>query len=520
MCRIAGILHKHNNSDWSQLAAMRDHQRPGGPDASGTWTDDHCGLAHNRLSILDLSENGSQPMESENWVLCYNGEIYNHLQLRKQINRQWKGHSDTETLLYLIETYGLESALDKIEGMYAFGAYNKGSKDLYLVTDQLSIKPLYYALSNGRLLFASSIAAIALQLSKLQLNKQALTDYLALGSTYEPLFQDINKVHPRTIVRVTKDLFVTESKYHPFDHYRAYTEQDCIEAVVNSIESVRLSDVPLFIFLSGGIDSSVVAGCLPGVNAVHLNSPEERYAQQAADKFNTQLSFIDPAEENAEDCLKDYAFQSGDCSMAALIPYITSKKASRFGKVAISANGADEIFVGYDRIKASTTDAQINHIFRRQFYDESSWREIVASHSRMTELDTYLSYDLNKTLDYASMCFGLEVRVPFLNREVIRAAMWLPRESHVNGLGNKSILKKWLLSKGFSEHFVNRQKLGFSLHTEPLGYTKLQADGVKLLSDNFGISPKFQRNSRDDRYFRMSAAAFYCWHQVWGTRLS
>jgi len=134
------------------------------------------------------------------------------------------------------------------------------------------------------------------------------------------------------------------------------------------------------------------------------------------------------------------------------------------------------------------------------------------------EIHTYVMFDLNKTLDFASMCHGLEVRVPYLNVSVVLSALGLARDRHVKGAYTKKILKDFLKSEGFSDRFINRPKLGFSLFSQPQGYEALQENGVKFLRDKFNIHPKLE-TGRDKRYFAASAAAFLCWWNTWNSKL-
>jgi len=530
MCSITGAIYK-TEPDWSTLVDMHAHQHMRGPDGQGTWIDGNVSFAHNRLSLLDLSNNGRQPMETDRWVLTYNGEIYNYQKLKAKISpRQWKSYGDTETLLFYIDEHGIDQTLRDIEGMYAFSAYDKIAKKLYLCVDPFGIKPLYYFKTHEVFAFASAPAALTKLKPKWEINRDSLCDFLALGATFLPLFDGIKKVFGgQMVVYDAEKGTVLTTSYYQKKIYPEATQSDVIDVLKESIQSVKVADVPVFLFLSGGIDSTFVASQCKRSNAVHLSSPEERYAREVSEKYDNPFHLVDPQEFKAETCLTDYAKQSGDCSAASIIPYITSKQVSRLAKAAISANGADELFFGYDRIKEAPTAGQYNHIFREHFLKKghhnddlgsigtlySSWgRHSDWQDPRELELKTYVQFDLNKTLDFASMCHGLEVRVPFLNRSVVEMALSLPITSHCNGYGPKSILKKELIKEGFSESFVNRPKVGFSLHKEPSDYKNLKHKGMALLKNEFDINPVF-KSGRDQKYFEAAAAAFFCWHEAW-----
>lgn len=514
MCGIAGYIGKPTE----RVFKMWQHMEKRGPDAFGSW----CGevnLYHTRLSILDLSTNGNQPMETTRWVLVYNGEIYNYKDLKSKISpREWKSHNDTETLLFYIDEFGLGRALNDAEGMFAIAAYDKIEKKLYLAVDPLGIKPLYhYGASNLGFAFASSPGALTHLHDEWKLSRMQLVNMLSLGATLQPLFHGMGKIYGGELM--TYDLnngSITSTKWYKRKEHKC-SESDLIDAVKHSIQISKVSDVPSFIFLSGGIDSTIIASQCQRMNAVHLTSPEQAYAKQAADKYDNTLNFIEPRNYSAKECLEDFAIQSGDCAMAALQPYIVSKEVSRFGKVAISANGADELFFGYDRMLDNVSITQFKHIFRTGLdHRWGNFTDFVTT--RDLELKIYVQFDLNKTLDFASMCHSLEVRVPYLNKTVVEMALSIPRCQHVNGYGNKSILKKFLKSEGFDDQFLNRAKVGFSLHSDPADYAHLKVEGLKLLRQEFGVTTHFH-NARDARYFESSAAAFYCWWNVWKNKI-
>lgn len=518
MCGISCLVSEKRN--WSILQKMHHHQVNRGPDGHGSYIEGNIGICHNRLSIVDLSNTARQPMESTRWVLSYNGELYNHIDLRQKLGpMHWASHSDTLTLLNCIEHKGIEWTLQNIEGMHSFLAYNKVEKKIYLAVDPYGIKPMFWYADYDTFAVASSPGALTHLKDKWSLDTGALFNMLALGATKEPLFEGMNRLSGgMMLIYDLENKSVTTTRYYERKEHQC-TEGDLIDVVKESIRSVKMADVPVFMFLSGGIDSSIVASQCYGMSAVHLDSPEAKFAQEVAEKYGNPLHFILPKEYDAEECLKDYAFQSGDCSAAAIVPYIVSKMVSKFGKVAISANGSDEICFGYHRMMDRVSLNQFKHIFRELPHNWGNYKDY--NSTRELELDTYVQYDLNKTLDFASMCFGLEIRVPYLNKTVVEMALSLQRKDHVNGYGDKSILKRFLKSEGFSDEFLTRPKLGFSLFTHPSGYEVLKLKGMALLKDKFNISPDFTGvySGRDKRYFENIAAAFHSWYKTWRDKL-
>lgn len=516
MCGILAVISKEPPKENIFRAWQSLEKR--GPDNFGSWSNGDANLYHTRLSIIDLSEQGNQPMESSRWVLIFNGELYDHMSLRNKLGpMHWASHSDTLTLLMCIEHKGIDWTLQNIEGMFSFAAYDKFEGKLHMAVDPFGIKPLYYINRYDFFACASSPAALTHFQDKWKFNDNALIDMLSLGATRDSLFDGIDKVYGglHQVFDFAKHSMDSGFYYKPKG--QQCTEEDLIGAVKHSIQITKISDVSSFIFLSGGIDSTVVASQCQYMKAIHLKSPEESYAKQAAEKYYNQLHFVEPRDYSAEECLKDYALQSGDCSMAALQPYIVSKEVCKFGKVAISANGADETFFGYNRMHEDVTLEQYQHIFRTGL--PHLWGDYLSFQTtRNLELKSYVQFDLNKTLDFASMCHSLEVRVPYLNKTVVEMALSIPRAQHVNGYGNKSILKKFLQREGFNQEFLTRPKIGFSLHTEPSDYAHLKVLGLKLLRDEFDIKTHFY-SQRDARYFEASAAAFYCWYEVWKNKL-
>ena len=226
--------------------------------------------------------------------------------------------------------------------------------------------------------------------------------------------------------------------------------------------------MPVHIFLSGGIDSTLVASQFEGGDAIHLDSPELVYAEHVAERFHVKLKRVFPSDISVERDLKDFCLKSGEPCMSALIPYVTSRETADYGRVAITANGADELFFGYDRTSDLITDRQFKHIFRDI---GGSYKSSGDQIGRWLELQTYVQYDLNKTLDFASMCHGVEVRSPFLDYRLVEMALF-PNQYTVRT--EQTILKN--TKKGFIA-VVNRQKLGFR-YTKPEGIDELTKRAV------------------------------------------
>ena len=226
MCGIAGIWSEDQvdiDRLLLELSSMTESLHHRGPDDQGQWSDQsvNLGLGHKRLSILDLSPLGRQPMESMSgrYVLVYNGEIYNHKKTRQDLEKEnktiiWKGTSDTETILSAIESWGLEGALNKSNGMFALALWDKEKKNISLARDRIGEKPLYYKQDNSGLSFASEIKALRTnQKDKLKLNNVSASEYLKYCyiPDHSSIYKNINKVGPGTIVTFSSPFDIIDS---------------------------------------------------------------------------------------------------------------------------------------------------------------------------------------------------------------------------------------------------------------------------------------------------------------------
>jgi asparagine synthase (glutamine-hydrolysing) len=313
---------------------------------------------------------------------------------------------------------------------------------------------------------------------------------------------------------VTYDLrtkTITTEKYW----YPTYKpNEDLRELVIDAIKKVKVADVPVYLFLSGGIDSSVVAS--QGFqHSVHMDGPELGYAEKVAQRFGINLHIVSPGKFDAVECMTDYVQKCGEPSAAALIPYIVSRETAKLCKVAVSANGADELFFGYDRTSDSCTPGQLAHIFRmgvggyKEIAELKRYKNIDErlSFGRWLELQTYVQHDLNKTLDFASMAHGLEVRSPFLDHRLVEVALSVPQEK----IGRKALLKQMLREQGFDDRFLNRPKLGFTLYQKPVNYDVDKAYGWCI--DN-GWLKDIAYSKRDRLYLKAAAFSFKVWWET------
>ena len=288
MCGIVGVYSfKGNSVDENLLIRMRDTMIHRGPDGAGLWVseDRKVGLAHRRLSIIDLSEEAAQPMCNEDatlWI-SFNGEIYNHAEIRKDLERigghHWKtDHSDTEVILHAFEQWGI-NCLEKFRGMFAIALWDDKKRELWLIRDRIGIKPLYYSFLNGRINFASEIKALLEDPEqKRAVHEEAFYHYLSFLTTPAPqtLFVGVKKLPSGSWIKVREDGHIEENRYWDvWDHTHPFVDVPEDEIATQIISELRtavklrkVSDVPVGVFLSGGIDSST--------NAVLFSEGEER----------------------------------------------------------------------------------------------------------------------------------------------------------------------------------------------------------------------------------------------------
>ena len=503
-----------------------------GPDAQGAITYQAEGLhsyftAHTRLSIIDPTERSNQPIENERYILTYNGEIYNYKHLAPH------APSDTHALLEIITREDVIYALEHINGMFAFALYDKITHTLTLSRDPFGIKPLYIYETQEYIAYASTPAALTELKEQWHLNLPALQSYLALGSVFHrSLFVGIEPL-PAAHYRVINTHVSATLRYYTPTYTPGTPEQLLDECIAEIDECKVASDVPVYLFLSGGIDSTFIATRCRGLDAIHLASPEQNYAQHAADVCGLKLQTVDTASANIIAAHQSYVQSCGEPSMAAHIPYLTAARVGMFATTAISANGADELFFGYERTPQNKmiNPQQQDHILRspgtvalqlKQLTDQFILKDPRLDSARWFELITYVMHDLNKTLDFATMAHSLEMRVPFLSRNLVNRALSIePSAFFHDALGGKAPLKKYLMQKGFSRQFVTREKLGFSLHQSPEGHAQAKHHAWAWLHRQpFAAGFLNQNmNGRYEDYLKNSALSLMIWQREWHKKL-
>ena len=385
MCGIAGILSTNVELRNIHIKNMTKKLIHRGPDHSKIWENDILSLGHTRLSIIDLSSNGNQPMSSftDRYVIVFNGEIYNALEIKKKIQSdqnvdiKWRGHSDTEVLINSLEIYGVENTLDTVRGMFAFALWDKKKEILILARDRVGEKPLYFGKDSKQFFFASELKAIKeIKTFEFILNNQSVQEMLAKGYVSSPktIYNDIHKLEPGSIAIINNLNNIKIKNWWSLNNLKSYDnnlkvkpknineyENELKKLLELSVKEQMTSDVPYGSMLSGGIDSSLITAIMQNNSLKKIKTytigfeendfNEAKYAKKISNYLNTDHTEF---YFESKDALKiipnlsyiyDEPFADSSQIPTTLISNIISKKV----KVCLSGDGGDELFGGYNR---------------------------------------------------------------------------------------------------------------------------------------------------------------------------
>ncbi len=377
MCGLAGFLSFNGYFKEEDLHRMTDRLHHRGPDADGYFFDGMCGLGHRRLSIIDLSDRANQPMTSHNdrYVIIYNGEVYNYQEIGARLKEnnvdsdfKFRTSSDTEVILEAFVQYGID-CVHQLNGMFSFAIYDKIANELYLVRDRLGIKPLVYYWDGQNIAFASEFKALVLlqQIDK-TINPSSIGDFLHLGFIPSPnsIYNHIFKLNPGSYIKVSKSGLSATRYWNVRKRLTNNIITDKEEALVklsdllmSSVQYQLKSDVPFGVFLSGGIDSSLVTAQAVGLSSVKVNTfsigfeenshNESEYAKAVANHLGTNHHEFIVSYKDAiglfDSIFEVYDEPNADSSFIPTM--LVSKLARNFVKVTLSGEGGDELFFGY-----------------------------------------------------------------------------------------------------------------------------------------------------------------------------
>lgn len=395
MCGITGIWDLTQSSSSNvlhyQINKMNNALAHRGPDSNGVWANKEIGLAlgHTRLAIMDLSPHGHQPMQSEckRFQIVFNGEIYNFLDIKKNVESirkySWRGDSDTEVLLASFSMFGVEETIKSLNGMFSIALFDENEQNLYLVRDRMGEKPLYYGIIDQKFVFSSELKAISsLFRASLQVSKKSLSSYISFNYVPAPfsIYEGVYKLSPSSYMKINYGLLIKELvspdheiKYWSLDDVAANGGNDILAAdigqIVNSLDkeigkavSMRMhSDVPLGSFLSGGYDSSLVSAMMQSRSMKKIKTfsigfednqyNEAKHAKAIADYLGTDHTeyYLNPKQSlDIIPKLSDiYCEPFADASQ---IPtFQICNMASEKVTVALTGDGGDELFAGYNR---------------------------------------------------------------------------------------------------------------------------------------------------------------------------
>jgi asparagine synthase (glutamine-hydrolysing) len=527
MCGIVGIIGSRASN--AVVSAMAERVRHRGPDGDGLWSGPGAVLGHRRLAIQDLSEGGRQPMVLGSLALTYNGEIYNHQALRHGLQGPWHSTGDTETLLHLLAERG-RAALERVAGMFAFGLWDSAARRLLLVRDRLGMKPLYYQLLPEGIAFASELKSL-LVLGKPAIERSAVRDFLFHGYIPAPktIYQGIAKLPAGHLLTWEEGRVSIERYWHPSPEITARGEADTLRQLDELLREVvpahTLSDVPVGVFLSGGMDSALTAYYLEGPRTYSLGfDARDRSELEAARSAAAHLSTLHtemtaPMADfgTALDALPGL-FDEPFGDSAAWSNYLIAELARREVTVALSGEGGDEIFCGYPRywsnvgsrsnlvnralrgilpplsrfgssmqrhaavglpafaaalggMTSSQVEALLAEDWREPEYDylwfyRQFWNQDLDPlvQLRWLDLNTDLAEGLLTKVDRTSMAHSLEVRPPLLDHRLVEFMLSVDPELLVDRSGRRGkLLVRQLMQPRLPAGHLDRPKSGFGL---------------------------------------------------------
>ena len=391
MCGICGVINLDVSSqvDFTTLEAMNHQILHRGPDDDGFYRSGNVGLAMRRLSIIDL-QSGKQPVTNEDrtiW-LVYNGEIYNYRELREALQKrghQFRSQSDTETIVHLYEEYG-EDCVRHLRGMFAFALWDGKRRQLFVARDRLGIKPLYYFYSKDMFLFASEIKALlAHPHVNAALNREVLPEYLAFGylAGTRTFFDGIQKLAPgHTAVLDPAGKLLLKQYWDPseIEKIECRTESDYVEAygemLHQAVQSHLMSDVPLGVFLSGGIDSSAIAALMSDIRRTPIKTFSVGYAEQAFSELpyaRAMAKHLGSSHYEIQISRQDFFaalpkliwHEDEPLVWPSSVPlYFVARLAREHVAVVLTGEGSDETLAGYTRYPFTLWNARLDHAYR------------------------------------------------------------------------------------------------------------------------------------------------------------
>ena len=556
MCGIAGVTNIDKKPvDKGMLWKMTDSLAHRGPDHRGIYVDGSVGLGHRRLSIIDLSSAAHQPMETEdkNFVIAYNGEVYNFKELRERLEKEgikFKSNSDTEVVLKSLVEWGT-GALNLFNGMFSFALWDKKNKILTLARDRYGIKPLYYWENGKVFIFASEIKAFLKHPEfRVKLDLETLLEYFTFQNTftYRTLFKGVRLLPPGNFIQISlKDKAKIKMEqywdFHFEEERHIKREDEYLEELdrlfKQAVKRQLVSDVEIGSYLSGGIDSGSIVAVgsqyfkelktfcigfdLSSASGLELSFDERSKAEHISYLYQTEHYEMVLKSGDMQRCLPHLIWSLEDLRLGQSYPnFYASKLASRFVKVCLSGAGGDELFAGYPwryyrAIRSKNSDEYINGYYKywqrlvpnktlkklfspvwnkvKDVWTADIFKSVLDNeqgipHTPEDYINQSLYFEAKTFLhglliveDKLSMAHGLEVRVPFLDNDLVDFATKIPvraklknidnilridedelakREKYFQRMPDGKMILREVLNKYVSPNITNQHKQGFS----------------------------------------------------------
>ena len=573
MCGIVGLVGSAEGIGEAGLAALNETMRSRGPDGSGLHWEGDGGLAMRRLAIIDLA-GGDQPVYSEDRkvIVVMNGELYNYRELRAQLvahGHRFSSHGDTEVLVHGYEQWGIEGVLDRIDGMFAFALWDRSRRRVFLARDRFGEKPLYLARRRGGVVFASCLLTAVAALERTpRLDQDALQLYWALH--YVPgdgtIYEGVSRLRPGEAYELDADSGETRRRWRHWllaeETQQDRSPDEVLELVAEAVRSRLVADVPVGVFLSGGLDSSLLAAAAaaerPSIHtfSIGFESPDHDESAHAAQVARSVEATHHPSVFGLgefRDLIPEViAVMDEPIGDQAMLPvFALARTAAATVKVVLSGEGADELFGGYSYypeapgssglhrrsrtllgrradsggagslfVGSTRTASGFPLVTPRRIRESISpgslrahahWHEELGTALRETrdplrramlcDVETWLSEDLLMKADKMTMAHSLESRAPYLAPALARAAFSLPASAKIDGQVNKVRLRQ-AARQVLPMDIVRRPKHGFVLPMDDWLRTDLHdefIDAIRACREPLIDTEVLERVVRTDR---------------------
>lgn len=601
MCGHISIYYKNKKADELLIRQLTEKIRHRGPDDTGYFIKDNIAFGFNRLSIIDL-EGGNQPFEKEKRTIIFNGEIYNHNELREGLigNNEFATNSDTEVLLTSYINYG-EKCVDKLRGMFAFIIYDEVKNIVFGARDHFGIKPLYYVNNDDFIAFSSEYKSLVTLFGKVNVDQSALQNYLSFQYTpnYNTIINEIKEVPNGTYFTI-KNGDIEFKKYHNFKFSnKDITAKNIYDVVNDSVKHHMIANVEVGTFLSGGIDSTIVtalaANINPKIKSFSIGFDVEGYneltiAKKTAEYLGIENISVNVSEQDYIKALPSVAYYMdnplADPSCVGI--YLLSKEARKHVKVVLSGEGSDELFGGYNIYKEyyslkpfsylpevikcevnkiakslpdikgknyllrGTTKLKDRYIGNAKIFSNEEVKNIMYNYNKNNtysnilsnlyeecdknnydnvttmqyiDMNTWLEGDILLKADKMSMAHSLELRVPFLDKEVLKCAEGLTLSQKISKNNTKVLLRE-AFKDIVPPYMKEKKKLGFPtpirvwLKSDLGRYVReiiTNAEVDKLINKKYVINllDEHIRGKKDNSRKIWTVFMFCLWYQIY-----